>query len=70
MRFLRGVQIEVKKAVPKNGQGNGGGAMSSGNQPPSLKLFVGGTGELTDDEFRSHFEEYGEYCFCVSQCAH
>ena len=55
------MQIEVKKAVPKNAQGgHGGGHGGGGHQSaPILKLFVGGTGEISDDEFRSHFEQYG-----------
>ena len=64
---------QVKKAVPKpsnpqggmGGGGYGGGGGGYGGAPPPLKLFVGGTGEITDDEFKTHFEVYGEMSDCV-----
>jgi hypothetical protein len=67
---------QVKKAVPKPALnrnahapdmmgGGGGGGGGYGGAPPPLKLFVGGTGEITDDEFRSHFEVYGDMSDCA-----
>mmetsp|Transcript_39668 Transcript_39668/g.101386 ORF Transcript_39668/g.101386 Transcript_39668/m.101386 type:complete len:367 (+) Transcript_39668:118-1218(+) len=63
--IVDGKRIEAKRAVPRPNQGGGGGGRGGGGgggggQQPTHKLFVGGTGELPDDEFRQHFEQYGE----------
>lgn len=47
---IDGKSVEAKAAVPK-GVGSGSNL--------TKKLFVGGTGELTDDDFREYFSQYG-----------
>lgn len=44
-------QIEAKAAVPRR---------FGGCSQLTKKMFVGGTGEVSDDEFRHHFVKYGE----------
>jgi len=44
-------QIEAKAALPKR---------LGGSAQLTKKMFVGGTGEITDEEFRQHFDKYGE----------
>ncbi|CAL5229182.1 g12460 [Coccomyxa viridis] len=49
--YIDGKKIEAKAAVPKN----------SGNSPTlTRKMFVGGTGEIGDEEFKEYFMQYGE----------
>lgn len=48
---IDGKNVEAKAAVPKG--------VGSGNNL-TKKLFVGGTGDLSDEDFRSYFESYGE----------
>lgn len=47
---IDGKSVEAKAAVPK-GVGSGSNL--------TKKLFVGGTGELTDEDFREYFSQYG-----------
>ncbi|EIE22873.1 hypothetical protein COCSUDRAFT_66433 [Coccomyxa subellipsoidea C-169] len=48
---IDGKKVEAKAAVPKN----------SGNSPMlTRKMFVGGTGEISDEEFRDYFLGFGE----------
>jgi len=50
---IDGKRVEVKSAVPKNEAG------SRSNVIPT-KIFVGGTGELPDEEFQAYFAQFGE----------
>lgn len=43
--------MDVKAAVPKS---------AGGNQKLTKKMFVGGTGEITDEDFKAYWEQYGE----------
>lgn len=49
--IIDGKSVEAKAAVPK-GVGSGSNL--------TKKLFVGGTGELTDADFREYFKKFGE----------
>lgn len=49
--MLDGKKVDVKAAVPKT---------SGGGSQLTKKMFVGGTGETTDDELKAHFSEYGD----------
>ncbi|CAD7698390.1 unnamed protein product [Ostreobium quekettii] len=48
---IDGKGVEAKAAVPKG---------TGGSSNLTKKLFVGGTGELSDEDFRLHFERFGE----------
>lgn len=48
---LKGRRLDAKAAVPK---------AHLGNAKLTKKMFVGGTGELTDADFQQHFSQYGE----------
>ncbi|CAD7695061.1 unnamed protein product [Ostreobium quekettii] len=48
---IDGKSVEAKAAVPKG---------TGGSSNLTKKLFVGGTGELTDDDFRAYFGRFGE----------
>eukprot|EP00210_Caulerpa_lentillifera_P001593 g1531.t1 len=48
---IDGKSVEAKAAVPK-GVGSGSNL--------TKKLFVGGTGELSDEDFRCYFDSYGD----------
>lgn len=48
---LKGRRLDAKAAVPK---------AHLGNAKLTKKMFVGGTGELTDADFQEHFSQYGE----------
>lgn len=47
---IDGRKIEAKAAVPK----------TSGTSSLTKKMFVGGTGEVTDEEFRDYFSQFGQ----------
>lgn len=49
-------KIEAKAAVPRNS--NSGNTLTK-------KMFVGGTGEISDEEFRAYFAQYGDIDDCV-----
>jgi len=49
--LIDGKSVEAKAAVPK-GIGSGSNL--------TKKLFVGGTGELSDEEFKQYFEKFGD----------
>lgn len=61
--------MDAKAAVPK---------AQLGTAKLTKKMFVGGTGELTDEDFREHFSQYGDiedaavsrgiYIWCASMC--
>lgn len=48
---LKGRRLDAKASVPK---------AHLGTAKLTKKMFVGGTGELTDTDFREHFSQYGE----------
>jgi hypothetical protein len=48
---LKGRRLDAKAAVPK---------AHLGTAKLTKKMFVGGTGELTDTDFLEHFSQYGE----------
>jgi hypothetical protein len=48
---LKGRRLDAKAAVPK---------AHLGTAKLTKKMFVGGTGELTDQDFREHFSQYGD----------
>lgn len=48
---LKGRRLDAKAAVPK---------AHLGTAKLTKKMFVGGTGELTDEDFREHFAQFGE----------
>lgn len=48
---LKGRRLDAKAAVPK---------AHLGTAKLTKKMFVGGTGELTDADFLEHFSQYGE----------
>ncbi|WIA12959.1 hypothetical protein OEZ85_006574 [Tetradesmus obliquus] len=48
---LNGRRLDAKAAVPK---------AHLGTAKLTKKMFVGGTGDLTDDDFRQHFAQFGE----------
>ncbi|KAK9823203.1 hypothetical protein WJX72_001083 [[Myrmecia] bisecta] len=54
--YIDGKKVEAKAAIPKN-------SGSAGTL--TKKMFVGGTGEVSDEEFRAHFEAFGEIEDCV-----
>ncbi len=47
---IAGKKVDVKAAVPKS---------AGGNAKLTKKLFVGGTGQLSDEEFHTHFSQFG-----------
>jgi hypothetical protein len=47
---LKGRRLDAKAAVPK---------AHLGNAKLTKKMFVGGTGDLTDEDFRQHFAQFG-----------
>ncbi|CAD7702390.1 unnamed protein product [Ostreobium quekettii] len=49
--FIMGKGVEAKAAVPKN---------AGGSSNLTKKMFVGGTGELSDQDFKLYFDPYGE----------
>jgi hypothetical protein len=48
---LKGRRLDAKASVPK---------AHLGTAKLTKKMFVGGTGELTDTDFREHFSQYGD----------
>lgn len=48
---LKGRRLDAKAAVPK---------AHLGTAKLTRKMFVGGTGELTDQDFVEHFSQFGE----------
>jgi hypothetical protein len=48
---LKGRRLDAKAAVPK---------AHLGTAKLTKKMFVGGTGDLTDEDFRQHFAQFGE----------
>jgi hypothetical protein len=48
---LKGRRLDAKAAVPK---------AHLGTAKLTKKMFVGGTGELTDQDFQEHFSQYGD----------
>ena len=48
---LKGRRLDAKAAVPK---------AHLGTAKLTKKMFVGGTGDLTDEDFKEHFSQYGE----------
>jgi len=56
---IDGRDVDAKRAVPRDqnrGGGGGGGRSDGGN---SKKLFVGGTKDLSEDEIRDAFSQFG-----------
>ncbi|GAB4824124.1 hypothetical protein N2152v2_011170 [Parachlorella kessleri] len=53
--FIDGRKVDVKAAVPKD----------QGGSKLTKKMFVGGTGEITDDDFRAYFAQFGNITDCV-----
>ncbi|CAD7702233.1 unnamed protein product [Ostreobium quekettii] len=49
--FIMGKGVEAKAAVPKN---------AGGSSNLTKKMFVGGTGEISDQDFKLYFDPYGE----------
>lgn len=48
--LIDGKKVEAKAAVPRN---------QGGSSQMTKKMFVGGTGEVTDDEFKDYFAQFG-----------
>jgi len=48
---LKGRRLDAKAAVPK---------AHLGTAKLTKKMFVGGTGDLTDQDFRDHFSQFGD----------
>ncbi|GFR41353.1 hypothetical protein Agub_g2036 [Astrephomene gubernaculifera] len=48
---IDGVKLEPRAALPRDKAGTG---------ERCQKIFVGGTGDVTDEELRNHFSQYGE----------
>lgn len=48
---LKGRRLDAKAAVPK---------AHLGTAKLTKKMFVGGTGELTDQDFKDHFSQFGD----------
>jgi len=48
---LKGRRLDAKAAVPK---------AHLGTAKLTKKMFVGGTGDLTDADFKEHFSQFGE----------
>jgi hypothetical protein len=48
---IKGRRLDAKAAVPK---------AHLGTAKLTKKMFVGGTGDLTDEDFRQHFAQFGE----------
>ncbi|MEW5303456.1 MAG: hypothetical protein WDW36_006144 [Sanguina aurantia] len=66
---IDGKRVEAKAAVPKPkdqayqsryGSNMGGGMQTQSQGAPTNKMFVGGTGDINDEEFREYFASFGE----------
>lgn len=53
--FIDGRKVDVKAAIPKD----------QGGSKLTKKMFVGGTGEISDEEFRAYFAQFGNIVDCV-----
>ncbi|GFH30247.1 uncharacterized protein HaLaN_29062, partial [Haematococcus lacustris] len=60
-------RVEAKAAVPRQQSEPARGPVARGYGTPvvSNKVFVGGTGDLDDEQLRNHFQQYGEITDCA-----
>ena len=55
------LQVEAKKAVPKEDHPGGKQPMGAASSQRTKKIFVGGLAPSVDEQaFRKYFEQYGE----------
>eukprot|EP00199_Chlamydomonas_sp_CCMP681_P002946 CAMPEP_0119105606 /NCGR_PEP_ID=MMETSP1180-20130426/3520_1 /TAXON_ID=3052 ORGANISM="Chlamydomonas cf sp, Strain CCMP681" /NCGR_SAMPLE_ID=MMETSP1180 /ASSEMBLY_ACC=CAM_ASM_000741 /LENGTH=305 /DNA_ID=CAMNT_0007090699 /DNA_START=29 /DNA_END=942 /DNA_ORIENTATION=- len=57
---IDGRKVEAKAAVPRPGHGERGGASQYSAPQASTKMFIGGTGDLDDEQLKTYFAQFGE----------